>query len=57
MAQIIDLVPNDAEIEAMTAPKNKRAADDLKHRREVKKRLEERLAEAALQRAIGGDFY
>ncbi|ABV35210.1 conserved hypothetical protein [Shewanella sediminis HAW-EB3] len=57
MAQIIDLVPNDAEIEAMTAPKNQRAADDLRHRREVKKRLEERLAAAALQRAIGGDFY
>ncbi len=57
MAQIIDLVPNDAEIEAMTAPKNQRAADDLQHRREVKKRLEERLAAAALQRAIGRDFY
>ncbi|WP_179079047.1 hypothetical protein [Shewanella sp. UCD-KL12] len=57
MAQIIELVPNDAEIEAFTAPKNQQAADEIKHKREVKKRLEELLAEAELQRAMGGDFY
>lgn len=57
MAQIIELVPNDAEIEAFTAPKNQLAADELKHKREVKKRLEVLLAEAELQRAMGGDFY
>ena len=57
MAQIIELVPNDAEIEAFTAPNNQLAADELKHKREVKKRLEVLLAEAELQRAMGGDFY
>ncbi|QXP44927.1 hypothetical protein FM038_25970 [Shewanella eurypsychrophilus] len=57
MAQIIELVPNDAEIEAFAAPKNQLAADELKHKREVKKRLEVLLAEAELQRAMGGDFY
>jgi|GEM_PF-908878 len=57
MAHIFDLVPNDQEIEAMTAPKNQRVAVELQHRREVKKRLEKRLAAATLQRAIGGDFY
>ncbi|WP_169732713.1 MULTISPECIES: hypothetical protein [Shewanella] len=57
MTQILDVVPNDVEIEAMTAPKNAQALDDLKHRREVKKRLEELLEEAELKRAMGGDFY
>ncbi|AQS40381.1 hypothetical protein Sps_05312 [Shewanella psychrophila] len=57
MAQIIKLVPNDTEIEAFTAPRNPKAADDLQHRREVKKRLEELLAKAELKRAMGGDFY
>lgn len=57
MAHIIELVPNDAEIEAFTAPKNQQAADEIKHQREVKKRLEELLADAELKRAMGGDFY
>lgn len=33
MAQIIDFVPNDAEIEAFATPKNKKAADDLAHKK------------------------
>ncbi|MCZ4337173.1 hypothetical protein [Shewanella colwelliana] len=57
MAQLIDFIPNDSEIEAMTAPRNAKAACELQHRREVKKRLEERLEAAALKRAMGGDFY
>ncbi|MBL4816003.1 MAG: hypothetical protein JKY74_11025 [Shewanella sp.] len=57
MAQIIELVPNDREIEAFTSPRNPEAADELQHRREVKKRLEELLGEAELKRAMGGDFY
>ncbi|QYK01824.1 hypothetical protein [Shewanella psychrotolerans] len=57
MAQLLDVIPNDAEIEAITAPKNPKAACELQHRREVKRRLEERLEEAALKRAMGGDFY
>ena len=57
MAQIIELVPNDREIEAFTSPRNPQTADELQHRREVKKRLEELLAAAELKRAMGGDFY
>ncbi|ABO22300.1 hypothetical protein SHLO109777_12930 [Shewanella loihica] len=57
MAQLLDVIPNDAEIEAITAPKNPKAACELQHRREVKRRLEELLEEAALKRAMGGDFY
>ncbi|BAJ00294.1 hypothetical protein [Shewanella violacea] len=57
MAQIIELVPNDVEMEAFIAPKNPQAADELQHRREIKKRLEELLAQAELQRAMSGDFY
>ncbi|MCG9695515.1 hypothetical protein [Shewanella sp. Isolate11] len=57
MAQLLDVIPNDAEIEAITMPKNPKAACELQHRREVKKRLEEILEQAALKRAMGGDFY
>ncbi|QYJ86534.1 hypothetical protein K0I73_01910 [Shewanella mesophila] len=57
MAQLLDVIPNDAEIEAITRPKNPKAACELQHRREVKRRLEELLEEAALKRAMGGDFY
>ena len=57
MAQMIDLVPDDAEIEAVAQPSSKREMDDIIHRRGVKKRLEDVLAEAELQRAMGGDFY
>lgn len=57
MPQLRDVIPNDAEIEAMTAPKNPKAACELQHRREVKKRLEALLEQAQLKRAMGGDFY
>ncbi|ACA88608.1 MULTISPECIES: hypothetical protein [Shewanella] len=57
MAQMIDLVPDDLEIEAIAQPSNRKEMDDLMRRRNVKKRLEDVLAEAELQRAMGGDFY
>lgn len=57
MAQMIDLVPDDLEIEAIAQPSSRKEMDDLMRRRNVKKRLEDVLAEAELQRAMGGDFY
>lgn len=56
MAQMIDLAPDDVEIEAVAQP-SRREMDDIVHRRAVKKRLEDLLADAELQRAMGGDFY
>jgi hypothetical protein len=57
MAQILDFVPNDAEIESFTAPKNKKAADDLAHKKDVKKRLEAYLERTQLSRAMGEDEF
>lgn len=57
MAQILDFVPNDAEIEALTAPKTKKAADDLAHKKDVKKRLEAYLERTQLKQAMGDDEF
>ncbi|MDF0534727.1 hypothetical protein KDN34_02055 [Shewanella yunxiaonensis] len=55
MAHIVDVVPDDAEIEAMTVPKNRQAERVLKHRREVKRRLEDYLERMQLRKALGLD--
>lgn len=55
MAHIIEVVPNDTEIEAMTTPRNSKAAEAMQHRREVKRRLEDYLEKAELRRALGED--
>ncbi|GGZ09585.1 MULTISPECIES: PA3496 family putative envelope integrity protein [Shewanella] len=55
MTHIVDLVPDDAEIEAMTTPKNRQAEHALKHRREVKRRLEDYLERLQLRKALGLD--
>ncbi|ABV89044.1 PA3496 family putative envelope integrity protein [Shewanella pealeana] len=57
MAQIIDLVPNDAEMEAYTTPKNQQAADELAHKKAVKKRLEDYLERAQLKRDLSEDDF
>ncbi len=57
MTQLLDVIPNDAEIEAITKPKNPKDACDLQHRREVKRRLEELLEQTELKRAMGDDFF
>ena len=55
MAHIIEVVPNDTEIDAMTTPRNSKAAEAMQHRREVKRRLEDYLEKAELRRALGED--
>jgi hypothetical protein len=55
MAHIVELVPNDAEIEAMTTPKNRQAEKALQHKRQVKRRLEDYLERLELRRAMGLD--
>ncbi|MGL5048142.1 MAG: PA3496 family putative envelope integrity protein [Shewanella sp.] len=57
MAHIIEVVPNDAELEAMTTPRNSKAAEVMQHRREIKKRLEDYLERAELKRALGDDDF
>ncbi|MGS0682560.1 PA3496 family putative envelope integrity protein [Shewanella sp. 125m-7] len=57
MAQIIDFVPNDAEMEAYTTPKNQQAANELAHKKEVKKRLEAYLERAQLKRDLSEDDF
>ncbi|MCE9679826.1 hypothetical protein LZP69_11700 [Shewanella sp. AS1] len=56
MTQILDVIPNDAEIDAISSPTNVKAADELQQRRKVKKRLDDLLEAAALRRAMGDDF-
>ena len=55
MAYIHEVLPNDNEIEAMTAPKNVRAAKALQHRRDVRRRLEDCLERLELRRALDLD--
>ena len=55
MAHIIEVVPNDTEIEAMTTPRNSKSAENMQHKREVKRRLEDYLERAELRRALGED--
>ncbi|MBR9728548.1 PA3496 family putative envelope integrity protein [Shewanella intestini] len=57
MAQLINAIPNDAEINAMTQPKNPQAAEELQHRKCVKKRLDEYLEAQQLKRAMGDDDF
>lgn len=57
MAHITEVVPNDTELEAMTTPRNSKAAEAMQHRREVKKRLEDYLERAELKRALGDDDF
>ncbi|QSX36778.1 hypothetical protein [Shewanella sedimentimangrovi] len=55
MAHIVEVVPNDTEIEELTSPRNAQAAKALKHKREVKRRLEDYLERAELRKALGVD--
>ena len=57
MAEIIDLVPNDAEIDAFEKSTNPKVKEDMLHRREVKRRLEDYLEAQQLKRAMGGDDF
>ncbi|ABI37622.1 PA3496 family putative envelope integrity protein [Shewanella xiamenensis] len=57
MAHITEVVPNDTEIEAMTTPRNSKAAEAMQHKREIKKRLEDYLERAELRRALGDDDF
>ncbi|WP_394131937.1 PA3496 family putative envelope integrity protein [Shewanella maritima] len=57
MAQLLDMVPNDAEIAAFTQPTNKQKAAELQQRKQVKKRLEALLERQQLQRAVGDDLF
>ncbi|QSX33332.1 hypothetical protein JYB87_16670 [Shewanella avicenniae] len=55
MAHIFEVLPNDAEIEALTTPRNRQAAKALQHRREVRRRLDDCLERLQLRRALDLD--
>ncbi|WP_167496055.1 MULTISPECIES: PA3496 family putative envelope integrity protein [Shewanella] len=57
MANLTDRVPDDTEIDAMTAPRNVKSAETLLHKRQVKRRLEDFLEQAQLRKAIGDDDF
>lgn len=57
MARINEHVPDETEIDAMVTPKNMKAAENLKHRRQIKRRLEDYLESAQLRKAIGDDDF
>lgn len=55
MTHILDIVPNDAELEAMAQPRNQNKQKMLQKKRDAKKRLDSMLDELQLKRAIGAD--
>ncbi|MCK8045848.1 MULTISPECIES: PA3496 family putative envelope integrity protein [Shewanella] len=57
MAQTFELVPNDAEMEAYTTPKDQQSADELARKKAVKKRLEDYLEQAQLKRDLSEDDF
>ncbi|WP_226413119.1 PA3496 family putative envelope integrity protein [Shewanella sp. HL-SH8] len=57
MANITERVPDDTEIEAMTSPRSAKGAENLQHKRQVKRRLEDFLEQAQLRKAIGDDDF
>jgi hypothetical protein len=57
MANITERVPDDTEIEAMTSPRNSKSGENLQHKRQVKRRLEDYLEQAQLRKAIGDDDF
>ena len=57
MANLTDRVPDDTEIESIVSPRNPKAAENLQHKRQVKRRLEDYLEQAQLRKAIGDDDF
>ncbi|MCL1142290.1 PA3496 family putative envelope integrity protein [Shewanella gaetbuli] len=57
MANINERVPDDTEIDAMTSPRNAKSAENLRHKRQVKRRLDDYLEQAQLRKAIGDDDF
>ncbi|WP_168926931.1 PA3496 family putative envelope integrity protein [Shewanella donghaensis] len=57
MANITETIPNDTEIDAMVSPKNRRSAEIIERKRQVKRRLDEYLEQAELRRSIGDDDF
>ena len=57
MANLTDRVPDDTEIDAITAPRNVKSAENLQHKRQIKRRLEDFLEQAQLRKAIGDDDF
>ncbi|MDR8522184.1 PA3496 family putative envelope integrity protein [Shewanella fidelis] len=57
MAQTFELVPNDAELEAYTSPKDQQTAEELARKKAVKKRLEDYLEQAQLKRDLSDDEF
>ncbi|WP_165399028.1 MULTISPECIES: hypothetical protein [Shewanella] len=51
MAQVINVIPNDAEINAIAQPKNQQAAEELARRKNVKRRLDDYLERQQLKQA------
>ncbi|WP_394130239.1 PA3496 family putative envelope integrity protein [Shewanella maritima] len=57
MANLADRVPNDAEIDAMATPRNQKAAKALEHKREVRRKIDDYLADVQLRKDIGEDDF
>ncbi|ARD21251.1 MULTISPECIES: PA3496 family putative envelope integrity protein [Shewanella] len=57
MAEIIEFVPSNTEIDGFEKPSNPKAKEDIQHRREVKRRLEDYLEAQQLKRAMGEDDF
>ncbi|ARD20982.1 MULTISPECIES: hypothetical protein [Shewanella] len=56
MANITESIPNDTEIDAMVSPRNKRSAEIIERKRQVKRRLDDYLEQAELRKSLGDDL-
>ncbi|WP_119967695.1 hypothetical protein [Shewanella japonica] len=56
MANITESIPNDTEIDAMVSPRNKRSAEIIERKRQVKRRLDDYLEQAELRKSLSDDL-
>ncbi|MCC4834205.1 hypothetical protein Q4601_10305 [Shewanella sp. 1_MG-2023] len=57
MANITETIPNDTEIEAMVTPRNKRSAEIIERKRQVKRRLDDYLEQAELRKNLDDELF
>ncbi|WP_153916621.1 hypothetical protein [Shewanella sp. TC10] len=57
MANITENIPNDTEIEAIVTPKNKRSAEIIERKKQVKRRLDDYLEQAELRRNLDDELF
>ncbi len=57
MTHILEVVPNDAELDAMAQPRNQHKQKLLQKKRDAKKRLDSMLEDIELKRALADNDF